>query len=310
MEFLDLLAACLEQERVAIAPSLSDAAERRLLDPLQQWGALVTSRAQAIICPHCEAHSVRVVAVGSAYCVDCGQVTLTAKDLHRLTPDGDWLRRRMAQALGLAGEPAWMIVPGKVWRIGDIGRAGTRQRVLFGQQLADIMVQRVLLSAWPSYVGEIPTILVTTTPTERIYLPGVQVRVVPLAGAFRTWGGGLVADEAVWSGITTLSREHAAPQRDGPFAQEFSNVLLPGETVPIPLTRVQAAILRVLWDLQGVAIERDHLIHKANVAMDKPIDAFPRNKYPEANRAYRVLVRSDRRGRYWLPREGGAAPSP
>ena len=27
---------------------------------------------------------------------------------------------------------------------------------------------------------------------------------------------------------------------------------------------------------------------------------FPQNKYPEANRAYRVLVSSDRRSRYWI----------
>ena len=298
------LASCIEQGRTAVASTLADAALRRRLERLRQMGALTEVRAQAIICPMCEAHSVHVVAVDMAACRDCGPVALTVEDLQRLTPDGDWLRRRMAQALGLAGESALMIVPGKVWRLGDVGQGGRRHRVLFGQQLGDVMTLRVLQSAWPSYVGDIPTILVTTTAPERVYLPGVPVQLVPLPAAFRTHGNGLVADEAVWKGVTAPSHVHAATLQDGPFSHDFSQVRLPGESVPIPLTRIQAAILRVLWELRGVAIDRDLLMERARVALEKPIDAFPRNKYPEANRAYRALVLSDRRGWYRLPRNG------
>lgn len=304
MELLELLASCIEQGRTAIAPMLVEPTERERLDRLHKLGAMMQSRAETIFCPRCEARSVRVIVSSSAYCIDCGQITLTPKDLLRLTPDGDWLRRRIAQALDLASESALMVVPGRVWRLGDIGRPRARHRVLFGQQLADVMVQRVLLSAWPSYVGEIPAILVNTTPLERIFLPGVQIRLVPLAAAFRVRGGGLIADEAVWASTTTPPRDHATSVRQGPFARDFSDVLLPGETAPIPLTKVQAAIFRVLWRRCGTEIDRDLLIQEAGVAVEKPIDAFPRNKYPGANRAYRALVRSSPRGRYWLPRDG------
>ena len=99
------------------------AAERERLDQLQKMGALVSTQARAIICPRCEAHSVRIMAAGSAFCVDSGPVSLSPRDVQRLMPDGDWLRRRMAQALDLAGEQAWMMVPGRLWQIGDIGRA-------------------------------------------------------------------------------------------------------------------------------------------------------------------------------------------
>lgn len=37
-------------------------------------------------------------------------------------------------------------------------------------------------------------------------------------------------------------------------------------------------------------------------AVAKPVDAFPKRKYPEANRAYHALISSDRQGRYWMPR--------
>lgn len=302
MDSLVLLAACLEQGRTAIAPTLVDAAQRRRLEHLREIGALVQARARAVICPRCAAHSVEVITAYSALCAECGQVALTIEDMQRLTPDGDWLRRRMAQALGLVGESAWVTVPGRVWRIGDVGRTGARHRVLFGQQLADIAVQRALLAVWATHVGEVPTILVTTTPPEQVFLPGVSVRVVPLPAAFRIRGGGLLADEAVWASIRAPVAAQETRARHGPFSHDYAEVLLPGETVPVSLTRTQAAILRALWEMDGVSIGRETLMQKAGISLEKPVDAFRRNKYPDANRAYRALVSSDRRGRYKMSR--------
>lgn len=304
MDSLLWLASCLEQGRTAIAPTLADAGQRGRIERLKHIGALAETRARAVICPWCEAHGVEVIAVDKAVCEDCGPIPLTVEHFRRLTPDGDWLRRRVAQALGLVEESAWPLVPGRVWRLGDVGRAGRRHRVLFGQRLGEVAVQRALLALWPTHIGDIPTILVTTTALERVFLPGVQVRSVPLAAAFRVRGDGLVADDAVWASVQSRAPSIAGLSRHGPFAEDYSDLLLPGESVSIPLTGVQAAILRVLWELKGVAIYREKLMQKAGVALDKPVDAFPRNKYREANRAYRALVSSDRRGMYRLPREG------
>ncbi|NOT87696.1 MAG: hypothetical protein HOP03_05900 [Lysobacter sp.] len=307
MDVLDLLASCIEQERTAIAPALADMAERGRLEHLQQLGALVPARARVIICPRCEARSVRVIAAGSAFCAECGQVALAVKDMHRLAPDGDWLRRRIAQALDLAGESAWVTIPGRVWRIGDVGQTRNRHRVLFGQQLTDVTVQRALLAVWPTHIGDISVIMITTSRIERVFLPGVQVRLVPLSAAFRVRGGGLVMDEAVWASVQAPSAQRATKPRRGPFAHDFCEVILSGEAAPIPLTRAQAAIFRVLWEMEGASMDRETLMHEAGIELDKPVDVFPRNKYPDANRAYRVLVASDRRGRYRLPRD---APGP
>lgn len=226
MDLLELLAACIEQGRTAIAPTLVSAIERERLDQLQQLGAMTLAPADVIFCPHCEIRTVRVLAVGSGFCIDCGLVSLTARDTLRLAPDGDWLRRRMAQALGLAGEPAWVIVPGRVWKIGDIRTAAQRRRILFGQQMGDMMVLRVLLAAWPTHVGETPAVIVTTSHPDRVFLPGVPATLVPLPAAFRLRGGGLVADEAVWAGVGGPGGLSATLGRHGPFSHDFREVTL------------------------------------------------------------------------------------
>jgi hypothetical protein len=302
MDSLLWLASCLEQGRTAIAPTLADTGQRGRIERLKHIGALAEIRARAVICPWCEAHGVKVIAVDKAVCEDCGPVPLTVEHFRRLTPDGDWLLRRMAQALGLVDESAWPLVPGRVWRLGDVGRVGCRRRVLFGQRLGEVAVQRALLALWPTHIGDIPTILVMTTAPERVYLPGVEVRLVPLHAAFRVRGDGLVADEAVWAGIVAANGRGVSECRHGPFKHDFSLVELPGESAPVPLTPAQAAIFRILWELEGCSISREVLIKKAGVNVDKPIDAFARNKYPDANRIYGRLVTADRRGNYWISR--------
>ncbi|TXI51519.1 MAG: hypothetical protein E6Q50_00025 [Lysobacter sp.] len=97
---------------------------------------------------------MRVVQIGAGQCRACGQVALAAEDQQRHTADLDWLHRRMAQALGLNGEPPRTIVPGRLWYLGDLARPGTRKRILFGRQLIGTAVLRALLEGWPTHVGE------------------------------------------------------------------------------------------------------------------------------------------------------------
>lgn len=303
MEALAFLVACIEQGRTRIAPAFLDARHRRHLDRLSAINAVTRVRGTTAICPSCEAHSVRVIAAGQALCIDCGEVALAESDLHRLVPDGAWLRRRLSQALGLTPDAAWPVLPGRVWRLGDIGRARARRRVLYAERLGCADAQRSLHAAWPSQVGQAPTILVTTTAPDRIFLPGISVAIVPLTAAFRLHGTGLVAIGSMWDGIIDDEPLSEDVAESGPFAPDFSELCLPGEHVSIALTHSQAAVFRVLWSMGGEPIDGRELLDRAGLAVAKPVDAFPKRKYPEANRAYHALVRSDRRGGYWMAAE-------
>lgn len=308
MTLLELLATCIEQGRTSIAPALAGEEQRERLERLRDIGAVARVRAHAVICPRCEAGTVRVVNVGAGLCRACGHVTLGTEDLYRMAPDINWLLRRMAQALGLAGEPPRAILTDCLWHLGDLGRAGRRKRMLFGQQLTGTAVQRALLEAWPTHIGDIEAVIVTTSPPDRVYLPGVPATLVPLPAAFRLRGGGLVADEAVWAGVGAPAGLGATQRRHGPFSHDFREVTLPGEETPIALTPAQASIMRVLWELEGGSIDRKTLMRRAGVQLEKPVDAFARNKYPEANRSYRALVVSDRSGNYLFSRSAMQTP--
>ena len=69
-----------------------------------------------------------------------------------------------------------------------------------------------------------------------------------------------------------------------------------------PLTAAQASLMRVLWEQQGLPLRYGALLTRAKVGVERPVHAFQKQKYPDANRAYHALVCSDRKGRYWIER--------
>lgn len=297
---LAYLARCLERQCEAISPALAYPDERVLLEQLRAMGAMVDAAGDApLICPMCEWHELLIRRPGEGWCEACGNVIWTAADRARWAPDGPWLRRRIAQALNVSGARALPILVDRVWRIGDVGQGARRRRVLFGQRLTDAAVQRELHAVWNTQVGEIPAVLITTTPPEQLLLL-MSVHVVPLAVAFRWHGTGLIADHPIWDGL--LSAPTQSTIRQGPFSHDFRRVWLPGESEPIALTPTQSSLLRQLWELQGRRIRGHDLMRRARVDLAKPVDAFPKNKYPHANRAYALLVKSNQRSEYWLPR--------
>lgn len=64
-----------------------------------------------------------------------------------------------------------------------------------------------------------------------------------------------------------------------------------------------ADLTRVLWEQKGAPMHREILIAHAKLDLGKPVEAFPRPKCTDANRAYRILVRSNRQGQYWWAHE-------
>ena len=289
-----------EDASAGVVPTLASSAAHSQLSKLRQIEAF-TDAIGPLICPNCEAYAIRIVRISVAWCPSCRRVAWRAEDRVRWMPDGEWLRRRIAQALGVRSGAGLPVVNEHVWRIGDVGHGPHRRRVLFGRQIGSIEIHRQLHKAWTSQVGDTPAVLITTTPVEQLLLMLIlPVQIVSLSAAFRLHGAGLVADGPVWRGVTLPMPQQPLVGRFGPFAADFSDVTLPGESQPIALTPMQSAVLRALWEADGRHVKVESLLRRVNADLAKPVDAFPRNKYPEANRAYRVLVRTNRRGEYWL----------
>ena len=87
----------------------------------------------------------------------------------------------------------------------------------------------------------------------------------------------------------------------GPFSSDFRSVVLPGESEAIGLTPKQASLFRVLWKQAGARLSGETLMRQIDSDGDKPVEIFKKTTYPEAHRAYRVLVRNQD-CRYWLSR--------
>ena len=136
----------------------------------------------------------------------------------------------MADVESRAGTPSR---PGRGGRAGRVPvRSGRLAQVLAGgeKSLQGTVVQGLV-------------ILFTGALDVAKALPGVPVQLVPLPAAFRTHGNGLVADEAVWAGVRDLVPTTRNAGRVGPFASDYHDVLLPGESVPVALTPAQSAFV-------------------------------------------------------------------
>ena len=146
---LERLAMYLDQGDDAIAASLLDLEARGQLMQLHKVGALKPIASTApLICPACETFPARIVGPGEAQCPACGQVSGQPEDRLRLRPDAAWVRKRIAQALGIVGFAHQVIIAGRVWWLGDVGRGCQSRRVLSGLRLGAVDVQRELHAVW------------------------------------------------------------------------------------------------------------------------------------------------------------------
>jgi hypothetical protein len=303
MQALSLLSAYVEEGASAIVPSLVESEDVQAFCRLAQIGALIPASApHARLCPRCDYRVVHVERDGIARCNDCGVIDPRTVDVVRLAPDMAWLLHHLAQALHLESAPALPMGNEHLWRLGDLGEGAARRRLIFGRQLARSEVERALHASLPLYLGDVPGILITTTPPELVDDGGLPMPIVWVPAAFRIHGTGLVADDALWRGRLRFPSVDSHRLRRGPFSSDFRAVWLPGELRAIDLTPKQASLLRVLWEQQGARLPGDELMRRIDSEGDKPVEIFKKATYPDAHRAYRVLVRNQD-GHYWLPRD-------
>lgn len=302
---LALLSAYVDECATAINPSLIPRNQRGAFDRLVGFDALKRSHRglRLAVCPCCEEIPLQVGHDSVQRCPNCGPIHHSHNDLLRVEPKLDWLLKRLAQALTISRSVMPReILKNHAWFIGDTGYGSKLRRVIFARGLASPAVMKNLLLEMPKHAGTAAVIIVTTTDPS-LMMPILRAEILYLPHAFRLHGGALIADAPILDGVlSTALTDHTASITEGPFIDDFRRVLLDGEKEPIPLTKLQGAIFRELWRLNGNRIDSEKLMKKCH-GEGKPSDAFKPSKYPDANRAYKSLVKSERtKGEYWMPR--------
>lgn len=259
-----------------------------------------------VLCPYCQLHRGQVVqsATGLAcQCPDCGFVAVNAVDRQAWLFDPDWLIRKLRGALNVPAQQGPVPISSGVWRLG----AYQRRPVILARSL-DLMLRQ-------------PSILARTRGTVVPWLiapkPLRDVEHDPLAGAatwmpleerFTLYGGNLSLMEP-GTELDFDVQLDATVAVKGPFSADFRWVHLPGENLPIALSKAQAAVFAVLWNFQGQSQDAHTIMSKSGYESDKPIDVFKvkaKNKgdpkYERQEQAYKALVKTNQRaGTYAMP---------
>ena len=281
--------------------------ERNVLAVLDEVRAVKPHKVdlQYVLCPYCQLHRGLVIQSRdglSCQCPDCGDVPVDEVDRRAWMFDTEWLIRKLRRALDIPSQQDFVVITSSMWRIGKY----QRQPVMLARSL-NYVVQK------PSLLGRARS---TSLPWLMTPKPMRDVEDDPLAGMvswlpmeerFWMYGGNLsfiepgeLVDETVPAATEAVN---------GPFSIDFRWVHLPDETVPVLLSKAQAAVFMALWHFGNQPRDAHTIMSRAQLSSDKPIDVFKvktqnkgNPKYEGPLRAYSTLVTIDQRdGTYAMP---------
>jgi hypothetical protein len=289
----------MKRQEVALLPELA-----RALKPTRIDGSYIA-------CPDCRQYPqvLRKDAHGGFLCdcPECGPVAVLDDDLEAVALDEDWFRRQLRTALGIKGGGPIRDLGNNVWMLG------------YSHGLP-VLLARSTGAIWRD-----------TALLDQVREPGRDVRIVapwPRLAWAALIGPGMewlpLEDRFAWNGsavtfVGSAPAPSATPEQDrpawharpaanevtfvnGPFSADFKWISLPGEKRPIACTQGQAAVFQVLWEMKGNPCSAEQVMRRAGFESPKPLDLFKARQYADARRAYRKLVKTQRRpGLYSMP---------
>lgn len=293
-------------EESAFESALSDG-ERGALSALGGVRAVKQHKVNLtyVLCPYCQLHRGQVVQAGdglACQCPDCGSVSVDDMDRRAWMFDPDWLIRKLRAALNIPSQQGVVTMTSNMWQIG----AHQHRPVLLARSL-DLVLRRPSLQGRAR--GKAMPWLITPKPLRDIEddpLAGAATW-LPMEERFTLYGGGL---SFIAPGVVVdETAQDATEAVNGPFSADFRWVHLLGETQPIALSPVQAAVFTVLWNFGGQPQEAHIVMSRAGSKSDKPSDVFKvksenqgNPKYEGPHRAYGLLVKTTKNpGTYAMP---------
>lgn len=293
-------------EGPAFESALSDA-ERGLLAALGDIRAVKPHKVdlQYVLCPYCQLHRGQVIQSPdglACQCLDCGVVPVDEVDRRAWMFDHEWLIRKLRAALNIPSQQGVVPMTSNMWQIG-----AHQHRPVFLACSLDLVLRRPSLQGRAR--GKAIPWLITPKPLRDIEddpLAGAATW-LPMEERFTLYGGSL---SFIAPGVVV---DDAAPDAteavNGPFSADFRWVHLLGETQPIALSPMQAAVFTVLWNFGGQPQEAHIVMSRAGSKSDKPSDVFKvksenqgNPKYEGPHRAYGLLVETTKNpGTYAMP---------
>lgn len=256
-----------------------------------------------LLCPWCGGQDLVEIRFTQGqhqgYCIDCGWVDLAGHQVTLLRVELVRMVRWIASALRLAGRyPQDELVPGVLWRLGEMEWLRKRRTLFFGRRLDDPTtvpdVERSLCASCAPGCG----VLITTTTDVPPTLQGLGHSIVPLRTVAHLRQAGLVIENL------DAYLDHAV-QAPAPSSETSLRLLQSGRIALIdgkecPLSPQTYQFIRLLEEAAGDHLHKSRIADALEISIDhcKGASIFKRHML-----VYGTFIGHDTRGHYWLKPE-------
>lgn len=256
-----------------------------------------------LLCPWCGTQDLVEVRFTQGqhqgYCIDCGWVDLAGHQVTLLRVELVRMVRWIASALRLVGRyPQDELVPGVLWRLGEMEWLRKRRTLFFGRRLGDPSalpdVERSLRTTCAPGCG----VLITTTTDIPTTLEALAPTVVPLHAVAHLRQAGFVIENL------DAYLDHSIQIQD-PSTETSLRQLRSGRIALIdgnehPLSNQVFQFITLLDEAAGDHVHKSRIADALEMSIDncKGASIFKRHML-----VYRTFVGHDTRGHYWLKPE-------
>lgn len=297
---LALLVGILESSGGRLVEDALDPAERDAFRALCDSGALRSADdVPLVLCPECGEHDVETRRIAGALhglCPECGYVPITNASLKAWTADPEWLLGQLRVAFRMAARQAsQVLVPGVVWKVGDVKQGRRPRRVLLARRLGEHATNAAFREALAEKIERDNAVIISTTPKSVAMVNDLSLSYVHIAEIVYLRSSKLELDEGRWAWC--LKPPHLRGHDASPvFYENFRVAIIDGEEQTF--TPLQAAVLSYLHAAKGQKCHKDSIMQDIDSPQKNPIELFRHNS--RQMEAFGRVADWDEFGFYWL----------
>ena len=295
-----MLVSMLEEPEGKIVEDSLDASDRDAFLALREYGMITAAQdAPWILCPWCGEHDIEPRRTGKTLqglCPECGHVPITNASLKAWSADPKWLLDQLRLAFGIASRQiSEELVPGTLWKVGDLRQNRKVRRILFARRLSDHATNQAFRAALVEKVERDTAVIVGTTSKSVALVNDLSSPYVHLAEIVHLRSGKLELDKNQWDWCLkpTHLRGHDASTV---FFENFRLAVLDGEEYEFSVH--QGAVFSYLHAARGGKCHKDSIMEDIDSSQKNPVEIFRHN--PRQMEGFQRTVEWNDFGFYWL----------